>query len=128
MLIVVIGILLPSVGPWFGFNIAAIQPNHAHLYFDANHQHHHTLFLETILPHPHPEDAEADTVVSVPTLDILSTVYSVYLLFFAAAGWFGYNEIFSGKLEHEKGFVSLFNVSPPSPPPRFPLLPSFANE
>ncbi|MFZ1395926.1 MAG: hypothetical protein WAS33_03465 [Candidatus Promineifilaceae bacterium] len=118
MLIVVIGILLPSVGHWFGLNIAAIQPNHAHLYFDANHQHQHTLFLETILPHPHPANVAADAVVSVPTVDILNSVYSVYLLFFMAAVWFSYNEIFSGKIEREKGFVSLFNFSPPSPPPR----------
>ncbi|MEZ4595178.1 MAG: hypothetical protein R3D55_29140 [Chloroflexota bacterium] len=109
MLIVVIGILLPSVGPWFGLNIAAIQPNHAHLYFDTNHQHQHTLFLETILPHPHPEDAEAEAVVSMPTVDILNSVYSVYLLLFMAILFLGYNEFFSGKLEREKGFVNLFD-------------------
>lgn len=118
MLVVVIGILLPSLGSWLGLNVAAIQPNHAHIYFGANHQHHHDLFLEAILPHPHPEEVAADAVVSVSSVDVFSSVYSVYLLLFAVGSAFGYHEIFSGRLEHEKGFVHLFNFSPPYPPPR----------
>ena len=118
MLVVVIGILLPSLGSWLGFNVAAIQPNHDHIYFGANLQHHHDLFLEAILPHPHPEVGVADAVVSVSTVDVFGSVYSVYLLLFASAILFGYHEIFSGKLEHEKGFVHLFDFSPPYPPPR----------
>ncbi len=118
MLVVVIGILLPSVGPWFSLNIAAVQPNHAHIYFGANHQHQHDLFLDAILPHPHPEDVVADAVVSVSTVDVFSSVYSVYLLFFATVILFGYKEIFSCRLEHEKGFVHLIAISPPYPPPR----------
>lgn len=118
LLIIVIGMMLPSFGAWLGFNIAAIQPNHAHIYFGVNQHHHHDLFLDTILPHLHPEDVDTDAVVSVPTVDILSSIYSIYLLLFSTAILFGYKEILSCQLEHERGYVRLFDFSPPYPPPR----------
>lgn len=116
-LIVMVGILLPSIGSWLGLNVAAIQPNHSHLYLGDRYAHHHDLFLDRILPHAHPEETD-NSVVSVPTTDILNNIYSLYLLFFSGIVLFGYHEIFTGNLENKKGFVKLFDFSPPYPPPR----------
>jgi hypothetical protein len=116
------GILLPSLGPWLGLNVAAIQPNHSHIYLGDHAAHHHDLFLDRILPHAHPTDDVDNSVVSIPTTDILNNVYSLYLLFFLGTVLFGYHDTYSGKVENRKGFVKLFNFSPPYPPPRFPLL------